>query len=245
MLLRRISQHVHDQNWFAVFIDFLIVVVGVFIGIQVANWNEDRAERALEQEYLERIYFDTVRVIDDLKDNIEWSDDQEKAQSTIINSLERKELNDKDKALFERGLAFFGYYPINDTDLIAIDELQSSGKMNIISSLEIRELIALTVNKIKVTQMHSSHIKENRRKHLSEVGSYWQLIESDLEPNGVTKIKYDFEKLANNQEFINRLSQMKVMFQIQKRNANRDKEDIKFLQDAVIEALGFVPEKDN
>jgi len=65
-----------------------------------------------------------------------------------------------------------------------------------------------------------------------------------LEPNGVTKIKYDFDKLANNQEFINRLSQMKVMFQIQKRNANRDKEDIKLLQDAVIEALGFVPEKE-
>ncbi len=43
MLLRRITQHVKDQNWFAVFIDFFIVVVGVFIGIQVANWNEERA----------------------------------------------------------------------------------------------------------------------------------------------------------------------------------------------------------
>ena len=31
MLLRRITKHVKDQNWFAVFIDFLIVVVGVFI----------------------------------------------------------------------------------------------------------------------------------------------------------------------------------------------------------------------
>jgi hypothetical protein len=40
MLLRRITQHVQNQNWFAVFLDFLIVVVGVFIGIQVANWNE-------------------------------------------------------------------------------------------------------------------------------------------------------------------------------------------------------------
>ncbi len=43
MLLRRITQHVKDQNWFAVFVDFLIVVVGVFIGIQVANWNDERA----------------------------------------------------------------------------------------------------------------------------------------------------------------------------------------------------------
>ncbi len=42
MFLRRITQHVRDQNWLAVGIDFLIVVVGVFIGIQVANWNAER-----------------------------------------------------------------------------------------------------------------------------------------------------------------------------------------------------------
>lgn len=43
MLLRRITKHITDQNWFAVFIDFLIVVVvGLFIGLQVNNWNENR-----------------------------------------------------------------------------------------------------------------------------------------------------------------------------------------------------------
>lgn len=42
MLLRRVTKHVKEQNWFAVFVDFFIVVVGVFIGIQVANWNEQR-----------------------------------------------------------------------------------------------------------------------------------------------------------------------------------------------------------
>lgn len=37
MLFRRISEHVKDQNWFAVAIDFFIVVFGVFIGMQVQN----------------------------------------------------------------------------------------------------------------------------------------------------------------------------------------------------------------
>ena len=43
MLLRSLTKHVNDQNWIAIGIDFIIVVVGVFIGIQVANWNEARA----------------------------------------------------------------------------------------------------------------------------------------------------------------------------------------------------------
>jgi hypothetical protein len=42
MLLRRVVEHVNAQNWFAVGIDFVIVVVGVVIGIEVANWNEVR-----------------------------------------------------------------------------------------------------------------------------------------------------------------------------------------------------------
>jgi hypothetical protein len=44
MIFRRIKAHIEKENWFAVFIDFLIVVVGVFMGIQVANWNEEQVE---------------------------------------------------------------------------------------------------------------------------------------------------------------------------------------------------------
>ncbi|OAB63118.1 hypothetical protein AY599_18085 [Leptolyngbya valderiana BDU 20041] len=56
MILRSVMKHVRDQNWFAVFLDFLIVVVGVFIGIQVANWNEDRRDRNAEAQYLDRLH---------------------------------------------------------------------------------------------------------------------------------------------------------------------------------------------
>ena len=50
MLLRRIITHVKAQNWTAVALDFVIVVVGVFIGIQVANLNDARGERQLGDE---------------------------------------------------------------------------------------------------------------------------------------------------------------------------------------------------
>ncbi|MEZ5918201.1 MAG: hypothetical protein R3C40_11675 [Parvularculaceae bacterium] len=43
MILRRVIDHVKAQAWTAVFLDFVIVVAGVFIGIQVSNWNDERA----------------------------------------------------------------------------------------------------------------------------------------------------------------------------------------------------------
>lgn len=60
MLLRRIKQHVANENWFAVCVDFVIVVIGVYVGIEVSNWNEARQEDDRAQEYLERIRADLV-----------------------------------------------------------------------------------------------------------------------------------------------------------------------------------------
>lgn len=46
MILRRITKHVKDQNWFAVGLDFFIVLAGILIAFQITNWNEAQSERA-------------------------------------------------------------------------------------------------------------------------------------------------------------------------------------------------------
>ena len=55
MILRSVMKHVRDQNWLAVGLDFVIVVVGVYIGIQVSNWNDARRDREAEALYLDRL----------------------------------------------------------------------------------------------------------------------------------------------------------------------------------------------
>lgn len=51
MLLQRLKDHVKDQNWFAVTLEFVIVVAGVYVGLQAQEWQEDVANR----ERLDRI----------------------------------------------------------------------------------------------------------------------------------------------------------------------------------------------
>ena len=55
MILRRVIEHVKKQEWTAVALDFVIVVVGVFIGIQVSNWNAARADHVREARYLNNL----------------------------------------------------------------------------------------------------------------------------------------------------------------------------------------------
>lgn len=60
--LLRVADHVREQNWTAIAIDFAIVVLGVFVGIQVANWNEERQQTTLQTQYLERLRIDLVGI---------------------------------------------------------------------------------------------------------------------------------------------------------------------------------------
>jgi hypothetical protein len=61
VILRRLSQHLREQNWTAISIEFVLLVLGVFLGIQVANWNEQRADSARAQAYLVRLQDDFER----------------------------------------------------------------------------------------------------------------------------------------------------------------------------------------
>jgi len=52
MIPRRIAEHVRDHNWFAVAIDFAIVVVGVFVGLQAQEWSKQRDDRHREAQVI-------------------------------------------------------------------------------------------------------------------------------------------------------------------------------------------------
>lgn len=72
MILRRISKHMREQNWFAVWLDLVVVVVGIFLGLQVTQWNDARKDVAWEQEFYRDLKGDLQRDIDHLDAVIEF-----------------------------------------------------------------------------------------------------------------------------------------------------------------------------
>lgn len=69
MIVRRIREHAAELNWFAVGVDLIVAIVGVFAGIQVSNWNQARVERAQSHE-------DRQRLIADLASNLADGDNR-------------------------------------------------------------------------------------------------------------------------------------------------------------------------
>jgi hypothetical protein len=67
MILRRLTENLRAQNWTAITIEFLIVVIGVFIGTQVANWNQERLAKLETERMLEQL-------VPELQSQIEFFD---------------------------------------------------------------------------------------------------------------------------------------------------------------------------
>lgn len=82
MILRRITRHIKSQNWFAVGVDFVIVVIGVFVGLQVQEWSVERADRKAERSVIERL-------IVEYEQNIEVLDKDQAEATAVIEASEK------------------------------------------------------------------------------------------------------------------------------------------------------------
>jgi hypothetical protein len=58
MILRRIREHLLEHKWSAIGIDLAVVVLGVFVGIQASNWNQERTTDEAADIFAERLKAD-------------------------------------------------------------------------------------------------------------------------------------------------------------------------------------------
>ena len=71
MIFKRVAANLRAQNWSGVAIELAIVIVGVFIGLQAANWNQDRQQRNETKELLSQLQIE----LGDFTDLLDGIDD--------------------------------------------------------------------------------------------------------------------------------------------------------------------------
>ena len=67
-ILGRLGQKLRTQDWFAVTVEVVAVVFGVFLGLQVSNWNDERQERRDERQILLRLHDETGSLLEDVQE---------------------------------------------------------------------------------------------------------------------------------------------------------------------------------
>lgn len=141
-LSRRWSDRARHQNWFAVIIDFAIVVVGVFLGIQSANWNESRKERAEERRYYAQIIDDLRADQEALQTARQRASDLDAAAENTLRAMQSGIPPGVTPGQFALNIHYAGYLYIPRTDRRSYDELISTGNLGLLRSEKAKAAIA-------------------------------------------------------------------------------------------------------
>jgi len=150
MIPRRLYEHVKTHNWFAVAIDFVIVVVGVFIGIQVANWNDERKEGHAARLYIERIREDIERSALSAQNGLEYFRAVKTHALAALDGFDSSQGELGEQFLVDAYQAIQGFN--RTVERSTYDELVSAGAMNLIRNLEVRRRIVIYYKTVEVTE---------------------------------------------------------------------------------------------
>jgi hypothetical protein len=137
MILRRVMKHVRDQNWFAVAIDFLIVVTGVFIGIQVSNWNAERIASTREISYLQALGRDLEKSVEYADRTMEFIREMRAAQAGLadhVQGIRRLAPDQLNRTIFD------ALYPLPklNVSMPTYEELKTSGATHLLKDRPLR-----------------------------------------------------------------------------------------------------------
>ncbi len=165
MILRRVIAHFRKQEWTAIGLDFLIVVVGVFVGIQVANWNEGQEDKRRGSAYVERLAIDVRKDIKNRGNLLSYYEAVNASAERTVVLLESPSPDSKELVVNAyRATEYASHYPTRST----WDEIVSSGDIGLLPKAFVDDgltgyFTSNNADQARINILNSSYRKRVRR----------------------------------------------------------------------------------
>lgn len=209
MILRRFMQHVKEQNWFAVGLDVIVVIVGIFLGLQVQAWYGDIEEREQERLYLNRLHTEALQSLNFTGDNFEGVrllDEFTDAEKNINEAIEVIFGRDTETVLGEHHCAsIYTSNIFNDqqTYLPTLEEMIASGQLVLIHNEAIK--IALSEYTFSFNALKQMVAQLNRESNIM-AKDHRDLYSSDGRLRNILafnefEMECDFEAMKQDHDF--------------------------------------------
>ncbi len=245
MLLRRLSENLKSQSWTAVCLDLVIVILGIFLGLQVSQWYEGRQEIALEASILERLRIEFDAASKDAGTAIRFHQDEIVALELINQSLKMGNLNPGDEDQFRSGLQVAMSYDLGPSRSGTYIEILSSGQFRLLRSQDLRAALSHFDDKVLKGDSLLSGFQLSQRKHEAVINRHLtrgpvREQKSEPMPTGVIFLhaeitEFDFDEMANDEEFrssIQRLIEYHTNFQFWHTQISQSADKVLSLLDA-------------
>lgn len=186
--------------------EIALVVIGIFIALQLNNWNENRKVKNIEQALLKDLKVEINTSISELQEIIESHTNNLNATiqfRTLI--FEGKKASDIDNSDWWKLYSEMDYNMTFDPKLGILKSIISSGKIDYISNKELRYQLSSLTDLISDTNESTNEITINRPLLLHTRSNKFFERKSD------NSLKYNFEKLIGDSGFIWWLGWLKAL----------------------------------
>lgn len=188
MLFRRVKEHVKDENWFAVFIDFSIVVLGVFIGFQITNWNANRTEVHKYRLAIDRYKVEAQTNIASLNQSEEDFTHYFQIVPEAIEILRRCDDTPESFIKVQEGLNRLGGTWGITLQTQALNDLNSSSDLLAQQSPETRQIMSDTAFKVRLLLSESKFVENlplETRVEANPIVKLGDVAKKDISYNGI------------------------------------------------------------
>lgn len=185
MILRKLADSIAGQDWFSVCLEVLIVVVGIYLGLQASEWSQNRDNREAEIIYLERIALDLQSSEIQTRADAEFQSRHAGYGGFIVDALDACQLRPEDRDTFASGIYLAGKY-INASFVKAtIEELLSAGRTTIIRNAELRQKIMELLRYYDEHLFYMSDVQLRTAPHIITIDSIVPVTVRDAIGGGV------------------------------------------------------------
>ena len=168
MMLRRVVEHAKTQNWFAVTLDFFIVVIGVFIGIEVANWNQTRQDRQEERRYYGQLLVDLRGDLESFARAERRADRHDEAAQLVLDRLSGKAPPQASLGRMATAIHRAGWIYIPPVSRGTYDELVSTGNLGLLRNSQLKSEIANYYGAFDSLRQWDSLLRDQQSNYWSE-----------------------------------------------------------------------------
>lgn len=195
MIIRRFAAAIRRQDWFQVLIEVLIVIVGIFLGLQVQGWYEERLANEEEKQVLGNLISEMERTLEFYDFQMPRYELQISNTSKVIDILQDGKLDPEDVSQFEDGIFRFGRLQVLDPYVSAF----SAENLVRIQNRALRTTVdnylgVVRINKTRLANI-SRRVDQARALTTTKAGVRQHI-------NREYSSYYDFEKLRHDKDFI-------------------------------------------
>ena len=137
MNFRRVAEHLKHLHWTTIAIDLVVVVVGVFIGMQASNWNAERETNQRAAVFTKRLKADLRVEAWGYEFLIDYNKDVlANAERALAAMTDNRPMSDEQLVISAYRAS---QYEFQDRRRATYDELVSTGSISLIANQNMRE----------------------------------------------------------------------------------------------------------